>query len=207
MAESQAVEELEELLAIRERSLPRGLRPAFDFVAATAAGSQVWSLRGEGDIDFVGGIGVLNVGHGHPTVVAAAHSQIDRLVHTSAQVVLYEPYLRLAERLCALAPGDFPRKAIFFSTGAEAVENSIKIARAFTGRPGIVAFSQAFHGRTLLGMSLTDAVQPYKQGFGPFAPEIYRSPFPYEYWGWDADRALAALEKSLRTSWPADRLA
>lgn len=206
MVKSPALGAPEELLAIRERSLPRGLRPAFDFVAGTSAGAQVWGLDGEGYIDFAGGIGVLNVGHGHPQVVAAAHHQIDRLIHTSAQVVLSEPYLRLAERLCALAPGDFPKKAIFFSTGAEAVENTIKIARAFTGRPGVIAFSQAFHGRTLLGMSLTDTVQPYKRGFGPFAPEIYRAPFPYDYWGWDGERALAALEESLRTSWPADRL-
>jgi 4-aminobutyrate aminotransferase/(S)-3-amino-2-methylpropionate transaminase len=197
----------EELLAIRESWLPRGLKPAFDFVAARASGSQVWDQEGVGYIDFVGGIGVLNVGHGHPRVLAAAHRQTDLLIHTSAQIATYEPYLRLAQRLCELAPGDFAKKAIFFSTGAEAVENTVKIARAFTGRPGIVAFSQAFHGRTLMGMSLTDTVKPYKLGFGPFAPEIYRSPFPYEYWGWDSARALEDLEESLRTTWPADRMA
>jgi 4-aminobutyrate aminotransferase/(S)-3-amino-2-methylpropionate transaminase len=155
----------------------------------------------------VGGIGVLNIGHGHPKVLAAAHRQIDLLIHTSAQIAVYEPYLRLAQRLCHAAPGDFAKKAIFFSTGAEAVENTVKIARSFTGRPGIVAFSQAFHGRTLMGMSLTDTVKPYKLGFGPFAPEIYRSPFPYEYWGWDSERALETLEDAFRTTWPADRMA
>jgi len=160
-----------------------------------------------GYIDFVGGIGVLNVGHGHPRVLAAAHRQTDLLIHTSAQIATYEPYLRLAQRLCELAPGDFAKKAIFFSTGAEAVENTVKIARSFTGKPGIVAFSQAFHGRTLMGMSLTDTVKPYKLGFGPFAPEIYRSPFPYEFWGWDSARALEELEESLRSKWPADRMA
>ncbi|HVC40307.1 MAG TPA: aspartate aminotransferase family protein [Candidatus Dormibacteraeota bacterium] len=196
-----------ELREIQQRALPRGLSPALDFVVDRAAGSLVWSSEGEEFIDFVGGIGVLNVGHGHPEVLAAAHRQIDRLVHVSAQVALYEPYLRLADRLCQLAPGDFPKKAILFSTGAEAVENTVKIARSHSGRPGIVAFSQAFHGRTLLGMSLTDAVKPYKEGFGPFAPDVYRSPFPYQYWGWDAARALSALEDSLRTSWPPDRMA
>ena len=207
MAESPAPGTSEELLAIRHRSLPRGLKPALDFVVARAAGSQVWSVDGEGYIDFIGGIGVLNVGHGHEKVLAAAHRQIDQLIHTSAQVAVYEPYLRLADQLCRLAPGEFPKKAILFSTGAEAVENTVKIARSFTGRPGIVAFSQAFHGRTLMGMSLTDTVQPYKEGFGPFAPEIYRSPFPYEYWGWNSERALEGLEESLRTSWPQDRVA
>ncbi|MGC2191916.1 MAG: aspartate aminotransferase family protein [Candidatus Dormiibacterota bacterium] len=207
MAESQTRSLPEQLLAIRERSLPRGLQPALDFVVDRAAGSQVWSLEGGEYIDFVGGIGVLNVGHGHQKVVAAAHRQIDQLIHTSAQIAVYEPYLRLVEQLCRLAPGDFPKKAILFSTGAEAVENTVKIARSHVGRPGIVAFSQAFHGRTLMGMSLTDTVKPYKEGFGPFAPEIYRSPFPYEYWGWDSERALQALEESLRTSWPVEKLA
>jgi 4-aminobutyrate aminotransferase/(S)-3-amino-2-methylpropionate transaminase len=155
----------------------------------------------------VGGIGALNVGHGHPKVLAAAHHQLDLLIHTSAQIATNEPYLKLAERLCQLAPGDFAKKAILFSTGAEAVENTVKIARSFTGRPGIIAFSQAFHGRTLMGMSLTDTVKPYKLGFGPFAPEVYRSPFPYEYWGWDGERALESLEEALRTAWPADRMA
>ncbi|MGA7088064.1 MAG: aspartate aminotransferase family protein [Candidatus Dormiibacterota bacterium] len=206
MAES-ARSTSEELLAIREAALPRGLKSAFDFVAARASGSQVWDQEGVGYIDFVGGIGVLNVGHGHPKVLAAARRQIDLLIHTSGQIATTEPYLRLAQGLCQLAPGDFAKKAIFFSTGAEAVENTVKIARSFTGRPGIIAFSQAFHGRTLMGMSLTDTVKPYKLGFGPFAPEIYRSPFPYEYWGWSSDRALESLEESLRTTWPAERMA
>jgi len=207
MAEPRTASLSEELLAIRERSLPRGLKPALDFLVDRAQGSQVHSLGGDQYIDFIGGIGVLNVGHGHPKVVAAAHRQLDRLIHTSAQIALYEPYLQLAEKLCGLAPGDFPKKAILFSTGAEAVENTVKIARSYTGRPGIIAFSQAFHGRTLMGMSLTDTVKPYKEGFGPFAPEIFRAPFPYEYWGWDSERALAALEESLRTSWPAAEMA
>jgi 4-aminobutyrate aminotransferase/(S)-3-amino-2-methylpropionate transaminase len=196
-----------EMAGIRQRSIPRGLMPAAALVAESAAGSVMFSQEGQGYIDFGGGIGVLNVGHGHEKVRAAAHLQIDKLIHISAQVALYEPYLRLVDRLCRLAPGPEPKKAILFSTGAEAVENTVKISRAFSGRPGIVAFTQAFHGRTLMGMSLTDAIKPYKEGFGPFAPEIYRSPFPYEYRGWDSVRALDALEESLRTSWPVDRIA
>ncbi|MGH7642231.1 MAG: aspartate aminotransferase family protein [Candidatus Dormibacteria bacterium] len=207
MDESVGAGGSDEMLSIRERCLPRGLRSAFDFVASRADGSEVWDRDGRSYIDFVGGIGALNVGHGHPEVLAAAHRQLDLLVHTSAQVATYEPYLRLAERLCQLGPGDFPKKAILFSTGAEAVENTVKIARSFTGRPGIIAFSQAFHGRTMMGMSLTDTVKPYKVGFGPFASEIYRAPFPYEYWGWDSARALDELEENLRTSWSADHLA
>ncbi|HUY10140.1 MAG TPA: aspartate aminotransferase family protein [Candidatus Dormibacteraeota bacterium] len=207
MAEPLTPSRSDELLAIRYRSLPRGLKPAVDFLVDRAQGSQVWSMAGDEYIDFIGGIGVLNVGHSHPKVVAAAHRQIDQLVHISAQVAVYEPYLHLVDQLCQLTPGDFSKKAILFSTGAEAVENTVKIARSHMARPGIVAFSQAFHGRTLLGMSLTDTVKPYKEGFGPFAPEIYRSPFPYQYWGWDTARALDALEESLRTSWPAERMA
>ncbi len=196
-----------ELAAIRERSVPRGLSPALELIAARALGSEVWGAGGDRYIDFVGGIGVLNVGHGHPKVLAAAHQQLDSLVHTSAQVALCEPYLRLVEQLTRLAPGAFPKKAVLFSTGAEAVENTVKIARSYSQRPGIVVFTQAFHGRTLMGMSLTDTVKPYKEGFGPFAPEIYRSPFPYEYRGWGSERALEALAESLRTSWPPERMA
>jgi 4-aminobutyrate aminotransferase/(S)-3-amino-2-methylpropionate transaminase len=207
MSQLPARDRTAELKAIQERSVPRGLKPAFDFVADRASGSQLWTLEGTSYVDFMGGIGVLNVGHGHPKVLAAAHAQLDRLVHTSAQVAICEPYLRLAERICERAPGEFAKKAILFSTGAEAVENTVKIARAATGRPGIIAFTQAFHGRTLLGMSLTDAMHPYKAGFGPFAPEIYRAPFPYQYWGWDSERALAELEELVRTTIPADQVA
>lgn len=196
-----------ELLDVQQRCLPRGLKPAFDFIVERSSESQLWSQDGQEYIDFIGGIGALNVGHGHPKVREAAHRQIDLLIHTSAQVGISGPYLQLADRLCRLAPGGFQKKAILFSTGAEAVENTVKISRAATGRPGIVAFTGGFHGRTLMGLSLTDTSVPYKEGFGPFAPEIYRSPFPYEYRGWSSERALESLEESLRTSWPADRMA
>ncbi len=187
--------------------MPRGLSSAFPVVAERASGAELWDADGRRYIDFAGGIGTVNVGHGHPRVLEAAHRQLDRLVHSAAQVAIYEPYLSLADRLCDLAPGDFPKRAVLFNTGAEAVENAVKIARSATGRPAVIAFSQAFHGRTLLGLSLTDTVHPYKEGFGPFVPEIYRAPYPYAYWGWGSERALAALEELLRTTVPADRVA
>ncbi|MEW5724277.1 MAG: aspartate aminotransferase family protein, partial [Thermodesulfobacteriota bacterium] len=127
------------------------------------------------------GIGVLNVGHCHPKVVAAIQDQAGRLIHSCFHVVMYEPYVRLAERLCGLAPGDFPKMALLVNSGAEAVENSVKISRYFTGRAGIIAFDCAFHGRTLMGMSLTSKNKPYKLGFGPYAPEVYRLPYAYCY--------------------------
>ncbi|MGH7698145.1 MAG: aspartate aminotransferase family protein, partial [Candidatus Dormibacteria bacterium] len=189
------------------RWLPRALHPAHALVLSSAAGAEVVDDRGRRYIDFAGGIGVLNVGHGHPRVLAAAHRQLDRLVHTSAQVALYPDYLELVQRLVALAPGEFPKKAVLFSTGAEAVENTVKIARAWTGRPAVIAFSGAFHGRTLLGMSLTDAMSPYKEGFGPFAPEVYRAPYPYPYRGWDAQRAISGLEQLLGEGVAPDQVA
>ncbi len=189
------------------RWLPRALHPAFELVISSAEGAEVVDDRGRRYIDFAGGIGVLNVGHGHPRVLAAAHRQLDRLVHTSAQVALYPDYLELARRLAELAPGDPPKKAILFSTGAEAVENTVKIARAWTGRPAVIAFSGAFHGRTLLGMSLTDAIRPYKEGFGPFVPDVYRAPYPYPYRGWDSERAFAGLQRLLREEVTPDRVA
>ncbi|MGH7609768.1 MAG: 4-aminobutyrate--2-oxoglutarate transaminase [Candidatus Dormibacteria bacterium] len=189
------------------RWLPRALHPAHALVLSSAAGAEVVDDRGRRYIDFAGGIGVLNVGHGHPRVLAAAHRQLDRLVHTSAQVALYPDYLELVQRLVALAPGEFPKKAVLFSTGAEAVENTVKIARAWTGRPAVIAFSGAFHGRTLLGMSLTDAMRPYKEGFGPFAPEVYRAPYPYPYRGWDAQRAISGLEQLLGEGVAPDQVA
>ncbi len=179
------------------RFLPRAMVPAHPLLVERAQGSTVWDGAGREFIDFTGGIGVLNVGHGHPAVVAAAHRQLDLLIHTSFQVAAYRPYLDVVERLCRLAPGPHPKKALLLNSGAEAVENAVKIARLYTGRPAVVAFSGAFHGRTLLTMSLTGTERPYKEGFGPFVGEVYRSPYPYEYRGWDGARALGALEALL----------
>src|ERR1700680_2256767 len=183
-----------ELAELRRRYIPRGITTAHPLFADHAQGAELWDVAGRHYIDFAGGIGVMNVGHGHPHVMEAVREQLERVTHTSFQVVMYSSYLRLAERLCALAPGPGPKKAIFFSTGAEAVENAVKIARAFTGRPAVISFRGSFHGRTLLTLSLTGSVSPYKQNFGPYATEIYQSPFPYEYRGWNTEKALASLE-------------
>jgi len=197
----------EELKALRERYVPRGVTTAHPLVADHARGSELWDISGRRYIDFVGGIGVMNVGHNHPRVMAAVREQLDRATHTAFQVVMYESYLRLAERLCEVAPGDGPKKAIFFSTGAEAVENAVKIARAATGRPAVISFAGGFHGRTLLTLSLTGTVNPYKQNFGPYAAEIYQTPFPYEYRGWSSKQALAALDDLLESAVAPQRVA
>ena len=199
--------DVEELKKLRERYVPRGVSTAHPVMADRALGSEIWDTDGRRYIDFVGGIGVMNVGHNHPRVMAAVREQLDRVTHTAFQVVMYESYLKLAQRLSELAPGDGPRKAIFFSTGAEAVENAVKIARAHTGRPAVISFRGSFHGRTLLALSLTGSVQPYKQNFGPYATEVYQTPFPYEYRGWSSAAALAVLDDLFASEVPADRVA
>jgi len=199
--------DIEELMKLRERYVPRGVSTAHPVVADRAQGSEIWDTDGRRYIDFVGGIGVMNVGHNHPRVMAAVREQLDRVTHTSFQVVMYESYLKLAQQLSDLAPGAGPKKAIFFSTGAEAVENAVKIARAHTGRPAVISFRGSFHGRTLLALSLTGSVQPYKQNFGPYASEVYQTPFPYEYRGWNSAAALAVLDDLFASEVPADRVA
>jgi len=183
-----------ELAELRAKYVPRGITTAHPVAADRARGSELWDVSGRRYVDFAGGIGVMNVGHSHPHVMEAVRSQLERVTHTSFQVVMYESYLRLAERLCEVAPMEGPKKAIFFSTGAEAVENAVKIARAYTGRPAVISFRGGFHGRTLLALSLTGTVSPYKQNFGPYATEVYQTPFPYEYRGWNTERAIASLE-------------
>jgi len=190
---TQTLGDADEMKALRERYVPRGVTTAHPLVVDHAAGAEIWDTSGRRYIDFVGGIGVMNVGHNHPRVMTAVREQLDRVTHTAFQVVMYESYLRLAERLCEVAPGDGPKKAIFFSTGAEAVENAVKIARAATGRSAIISFTGGFHGRTLLALSLTGTVNPYKQNFGPYAAEVYQTPFPYAYRGWTTEAALAQL--------------
>src|SRR6202023_1809763 len=200
-------ENADELKALRERYVPRGVTTAHPLVADHAKGSELWDSTGRRYIDFVGGIGVMNVGHNHPRVMEAVRAQLERTTHTAFQVVMYESYLRLAERLCEVAPGDGAKKAIFFSTGAEAVENAVKIARAATGRPAIISFTGGFHGRTLLALSLTGSVNPYKQNFGPYAAEVYQTPFPYEYRGWSSEQALAALDNLFASAVSPQRVA
>ena len=196
-----------ELAELRRRYIPRGISTAHPLVADHAQGAEIWDVAGRRYIDFAGGIGVMNVGHGHPHVMEAVRAQVDKVTHTSFQVVMYESYLRLAERLCALAPGEGPKKAIFFSTGAEAVENAVKIARAHTGRPAVISFQGGFHGRTLLALSLTGSVVPYKQNFGPYATEVYQVPFPYEYRGWSTEKALASLDELFESAVAPQRVA
>jgi 4-aminobutyrate aminotransferase len=168
----------EQIQARKAVATPRGVGVMAPFFAARAEGAELWDVEGRRFIDFAGGIAVMNVGHGHPKVKAALAAQLERFTHTCYQVVPYEAYVALAEKLNALTPGSFAKKTAFFSTGAEAIENSIKIARAATGRSGVIAFGGAFHGRSLFAVALTGKVQPYKAGFGPFPPEIYHAPFP-----------------------------
>jgi 4-aminobutyrate aminotransferase len=168
----------EQLMARKAAATPRGVGVMGTFFADHAENSELWDVEGRRFIDFAGGIAVLNTGHRHPKVVAALEAQLKRFTHTCYQVVPYEGYIALAEKLNALTPGTHAKKSALFSTGAEAIENAIKIARSYTKRSGVIAFSGAFHGRSLFAVSLTGKVQPYKAGFGPFAPEVYHAPFP-----------------------------
>ncbi len=187
--------------------MPRGITSAHPVTADRARGSELWDVSGKRYIDFAGGIGVMNVGHAHPRVMKAVEEQLARATHTSFQVVQYESYLRLAQRLCEVAPIGGDKKAIFFSTGAEAIENAVKIARAATGRQALISFRGGFHGRTLLALSLTGSVHPYKQNFGPYAAEVYQTPFPYAYRGWTTEAALADLGNLLESEVSPNRVA
>jgi 4-aminobutyrate aminotransferase/(S)-3-amino-2-methylpropionate transaminase len=170
-----------ELVQRRESAVPRGLSHTIPIYVAQAEGATLVDVDGNRYIDFAGGIGCLNVGHRAPGVISAIRAQLDRFLHTSVQVTAYESYVCLAERLNAATPGKFPKKTLLMNTGAEAIENAVKIARAHTGRPGIIAFEDAFHGRTLMTLALTSKTHPYKAGFGPFPSEVYRIPYAYCY--------------------------
>jgi 4-aminobutyrate aminotransferase / (S)-3-amino-2-methylpropionate transaminase / 5-aminovalerate transaminase len=176
-------------------------------VAAEGHGATLTDVDGNTFIDFTGGVGCLNVGHAHPHVTEAVQEQAARFLHTDFTIVPYEVYVEVAERLLAVAPFRGPAKAAFFNAGTEAVENAVKFARAYTGRPAVIGFEGAFHGRTLLSLTLTSKTHPYKAGLGPFAPEVYRVPFPYEYRGVDTDAALAALHGALVTQVAAENVA
>ncbi|MFQ5670944.1 MAG: aspartate aminotransferase family protein [Acidobacteriota bacterium] len=165
------------LLQRRERAVPRAAYNLTPLFMDRAQGSRLWDIDGRSYIDFTGGIGVANVGHAHPRVVAAVQEQLRKAIHMSWHVVMHEPYLRLAERLNQMVPLPGPNKSLFFNSGAEACENAAKIARHVTKRPALIAFQRAFHGRTLLALSLTGKTRPYVSGFGPFVPEVYRLPF------------------------------
>ena len=196
-----------EILERKARVVAEPLSVFLPVVVVEGRGATVTDADGNTFIDFTGGVGCLNVGHSHPQVVAAAQEQLARFSHTDFTIVPYEVYVTLAERLCELAPVRKPAKAAIFNAGAEAVENSIKFARSFTGRPAVIGFEGGFHGRTLLALSLTSKTHPYKAGLGPFAPEVYRVPFPNEYRGPSAAEALAALERALVTQVAAETVA
>ncbi|GAA0502438.1 4-aminobutyrate--2-oxoglutarate transaminase [Deinococcus depolymerans] len=197
----------QELLALRASEIPRGVSLAHPIVAARAEGVRLWDVEGREYHDWIGGIGVLNVGHNHPAVVAAVQAQLANFSHTCFQVTAYEPYLRLAQALNARFPGRGRAKTVFLSTGAEATENAVKIARAYTGRPAVISFTHSFHGRTLMGMTLTGKKAYYSQNFGPFAPDVYHAPFPYEYRGTSVEAAVEGLRELFRTAVDASRVA
>ncbi len=197
-----------DLTARRDAAVPRGVASAAPAVYAKyAENSELWDVEGNRYIDFVGGIGVLNTGHRHPSVIAAAKAQEDHYTHTSFQVVPYAPYIELAERLNALAPGDAPKKTLLVTTGAEAVENAVKIARTATGRPGVIAFTGSYHGRTLLTLGMTGKVTPYKKNVGPFPADVFRAPFPNVRDGITVEDALTGLKNLFLTDAQPDRVA
>ena len=203
-----------ELQRERERYLPRGMSSAMPVFAASGSGATLTDVDGNRYIDFATGISVMNVGHGNPHVLAAIREQAEKLVHSGGPVMMPEVYVRLARRLCEITPGSFPKKALLLNSGAEAVENAVKVVRQATGRPAVISFHNAFHGRTLMSMTLTGKVAPYKQNFGPYAPEVYQVPYPYEYRrpaGMAAESlggaCVEAVRQLFKTTVSADRVA
>lgn len=191
----------------RLAATPRGIGVMAGFYIDHALNAEVWDVEGNRYIDFAGGIAVLNTGHRHPAMVAAIEEQLKRFTHTCYQVLPYESYVTLAERINDLTPGTYAKKTAFFSSGAEAVENAIKIARSSTGRSGIIAYSGGFHGRTMMGCALTGKVVPYKVGFGPFPAEIYHVPFPMDLHGVSVEDSLGALQTLFKSDVDPKRVA
>ncbi len=195
-------------LAVRlAASVPRGISIATPLFAARAENAELWDVEGRRYIDFAGGIAVQNIGHRHPRVMAAVRDQLNAFTHTAFQVTPYEVYVRLAERLNRLAPGPSPKKTIILSTGAEAIENAVKIARAATGRPAIISFAGGFHGRTMMTLALTGKINPYKVGFGPFSADVFHAAFPDAYRGISIEQSLASIEQIFRANVEAARVA
>ncbi|WP_310630893.1 MULTISPECIES: 4-aminobutyrate--2-oxoglutarate transaminase [unclassified Paraburkholderia] len=183
-----------DLQSRKDAITPRGVGVMCNFYAERAENAELWDVEGRRVIDFAAGIAVCNTGHRHPKIVAAIKAQLDRFTHTAYQIVPYESYVSLAEKVAARAPGSFAKKAAFFTTGAEAVENAVKIARASTGRPGVIAFAGGFHGRTMMGMALTGKVAPYKLAFGPFPADVYHAPYPNAVHGISTADSLKHIE-------------
>ncbi|MFZ6756027.1 4-aminobutyrate--2-oxoglutarate transaminase [Undibacterium sp. Ji50W] len=178
----------------KDQATPRGVGVMCDFYAERAENAELWDVEGKRYIDFAAGIAVLNTGHRHPRIIAAISAQLQQFTHTAYQIVPYGSYVELAEKINQISPGTHAKKTAFFSTGAEAVENAIKIARAATGRSGVIAFAGGFHGRTMMGMALTGKVEPYKIGFGPFPGEVYHAPFPNAVHGISVQQAIDAVQ-------------
>lgn len=195
------------LMARRQAAIPRGVGHSHQIFIERGENAEVWDVEGTRYIDFAGGIAVLNTGHRHPAVIEAVKAQLDLYTHTCFQVLAYEPYVELAERINAKAPGDFAKKTLFLTTGSEAVENAIKIARAHTKRSGVIAFTSGYHGRTLLTLGLTGKVVPYKTGFGPFPAEIFHAQFPNAAHGVSIDDSIASIETIFKNDIEASRVA
>ena len=191
----------------RLAATPRGVATATAIYADHAENAELWDVEGRRFVDFAGGIAVLNTGHRNPTVMAEVEKQLSRFTHTAYQVIPYEPYVELAEKLNDLAPIDGDAKTLFVTTGAEAVENAVKIARAHTGRPGVIAFSGGFHGRTMMTMGLTGKVDPYKRGFGPFPGDIYHLPFPMPMHGVTTQDSIDALHRLFKADIEPEKIA
>jgi len=196
-----------ELQQRKDAATPRGVGVMCNFYAERALNAELWDVENRRYIDFAAGIAVLNTGHRHPKLVAAMQQQLGKFTHTAYQIVPYESYVALAERINAITPGTHAKKTALFSTGAEAVENAVKIARAATGRSAVIAFSGAFHGRTMMGMALTGKVVPYKVGFGPFPGEVYHAPFPIDLHGVSTQDSLAALQALFKSDVDPQRVA
>jgi 4-aminobutyrate aminotransferase/(S)-3-amino-2-methylpropionate transaminase len=195
------------LMARRNAAIPRGVGHSHQIFIAKGENAEIWDVEGRRFIDFAGGIAVLNTGHRNPAIIDAVKAQLDLYTHTCFQVLAYEPYVELAERLNAKAPGDFAKKTLFLTTGAEALENAIKIARAHTGRSGVITFSGGYHGRTLFTLGMTGKVMPYKTGFGPFPGDIFHARFPTELHGVSVDDAIASVEHIFKNDIEATRVA
>ncbi|BAU73106.1 4-aminobutyrate--2-oxoglutarate transaminase [Metapseudomonas furukawaii] len=185
----------ESLMQRRNEAVARGVSQIHPIFAERAENAKVWDVEGQEYLDFAGGIAVLNTGHLHPKVVAAVQAQLSKLTHTCFQVLAYEPYVEICEKLNKLVPGDFPKKTLLVTTGAEAVENAIKIARAATGRTGVIAFTGAYHGRTLMTLSLTGKVVPYSAGMGLMPGQVYRAMYPCALHGISVEDSIASIER------------
>ena len=196
-----------DLVRRKDAATPRGVGVMCNFYAERAENSELWDVEGNRYIDFAAGIAVLNTGHRHPRLVQAMQAQMERFTHTAYQIVPYASYIELAEKINARAPGAFAKKTAFFTTGAEAVENAIKIARAATGRPGVIAFSGGFHGRTMMGMALTGKVVPYKVGFGPFPGDVFHAQYPYGLHGVSVQDSINALHQLFKADVDPKRVA